>query len=76
MVDLLLELFSLLDPIMAKLNHRLAPYQFATDNVPSRTGRQHVLFNCGIICTKVCTPARVLCVIKFPFTKQFLADSQ
>ena len=74
--DLQLVLSSLLDPRVAKQNPRLALYRSVAGNVPSETGRERDPIIMEVRFTKVCTPASVLCVIKFPLTKQFLADSQ
>lgn len=71
-----LELSSLLDPIVARQNRRLGPYRSVIDSVPSETGRERSPVTERPELTKVCTPASVLCVMKFPLTKQFLADSQ
>lgn len=74
--DLQLVLSSWLDPRVAKQNPRLVLYQSVVDSVPSKTGRERSPSIEQPKLTSVCTPASVLCVIKFPLTKQFLADSQ
>jgi hypothetical protein len=74
--NLQLELSSWLDPRVATQNRRLGLYRSVVDNVPLGTGRERSPSIEQPKLTRVCTPASVLCVMKFPLTKQFLADSQ